>query len=305
MAGHHLGAGRRRLRAFRLVGGTGACERSRGGRPCVSDCGPAGDGASRPDHRIVPGPNRRFPRAARRTGPQGPCGGRRLRRGRLDRRRHRRSARREPCGNRRRDRLQRRRDGGRDGRQERAPEARRGRRPGRLQARRDGVRKAPERAATVGSAPKRLVAAADTVAKLGSIASALTLAPARRDGATGEPTRFGGIVTPTGAPLPATAIGHLVRHAASNGWRHATATREAPTQPLERVSGQLAGFAAPVTQPGSPSSGGTGLAGTAALALFALLALLIFGSQRPGALAWLRPASAPASPFLALPERPG
>ena len=169
----------------------------------------------------------------------------------------------------------------------------------------DGVRKAPERAATVGSAPKRLVAAADTVAKLGSIASTLTLDPARRDGATGEPTRFGGIVTAAGAALPATAIGHLVRHAASNGWRHATATREAPTQPLERVSGELAGFAAPVTQPGSPSSGGTGLAGTAAMALFGLLAFLIFGFQRPGALAWLRPASAPASPFLALPERPG
>ena len=170
----------------------------------------------------------------------------------------------------------------------------------------NGVRKAPERAATVGSAPKRLVAAADTVAKLGSIASALTLAaPARRDGATGEPARFGGFVIPTGASLPATAIGHLVRHAASNGWRHATATREAPTQLLERVSGELAGFAAPVTQPGSPSSGGTGLAGTAAMALFGLLAFMIFGSQRPGALAWLRPASAPASPFLALPERPG
>ena len=169
----------------------------------------------------------------------------------------------------------------------------------------DGVRKAPERAASVGSAPKRLVAAADTAVNLVSIASTLTLDPPRRDGATGEPTRLGGILTSAGAPLPATATGHGLRRNASGGWRNATATREAPTQTLERVSGELAGFEAPVTQPATPSSGGTGPAGTAATALFGLLALLIFGFQRPGALAWLRPASAPASPFLALPERPG
>jgi hypothetical protein len=41
------------------------------------------------------------------------------------------------------------------------------------------------------------------------------------------------------------------------------------------------------------------------MALLGLLGLLSFCSQRLGSAVWLRPASAPASPFLALPERPG
>jgi hypothetical protein len=169
----------------------------------------------------------------------------------------------------------------------------------------NGVRTAPERAAAVGSAPKRLVVAANMVAKLGAIASTLTLTTARRDGVTGEPTRFGGIVTSAGAAQPATATGHALRRVASTGRQSATATREAPTQPFERAGGELTGFEAPATQPGSPSSGATGVAGAAAMALLGLFAFLTFGSQRPGALVWLRPASSPASPFLALPERPG
>ena len=160
----------------------------------------------------------------------------------------------------------------------------------------DGVRTAPRQ---VGRAPKDLGAAVNTVAKLGA-------ARTPRDGAvTGEPTRFGGATTATGAALPATAVGHAAPHIASSGWRHATAERRTPAQPLGRVADAVAGFASPATQPGAPSSAATGLAGAAAAALLGLFALLVFGLQRPGALVWLRPASAPASPFLALPERPG
>jgi hypothetical protein len=123
---------------------------------------------------------------------------------------------------------------------------------------------------------------------------------------TGEPRRFGGVSTPAGAALPANATRNALRHAvASAGWRHATAVRVAPTRTLERAGDKLAGFAVPTTQPGSPSSAASGPAGAAAVALLGLLAYLFVGSQRPGALVWLRPASAPASPFLALPERPG
>jgi hypothetical protein len=160
----------------------------------------------------------------------------------------------------------------------------------------DGVRTAPQK---VGHASKDLDAAVNTAAKLGAT-------PAPREGTvTGEPTRFDGLTTATGAALPATAIGHAAPHIVANGWRHATVERQAPTQPLERVADALAGFANTATQPASPSSAATGLAGAAAAALLGLFALLIFGFQRPGALVWLRPASAPASPFLALPERPG
>jgi hypothetical protein len=160
----------------------------------------------------------------------------------------------------------------------------------------DGVRTAPQR---VGRASKDLDAAVNTVARLGAT-------PAPRRGAAGsEPTRFGGATTSTGAALTATAIGLAAPHIALNGWRHATAERHAPTQPLQRVADAFAGFANTATQPGSPSSAATGLAGAAAAALLGLFAFLIFSFQRPGALVWLRPASAPASPFLALPERPG
>ena len=156
----------------------------------------------------------------------------------------------------------------------------------------DGVRTAPRRTAEVD-------AALNTVAKLGA-------APKPRDGVVaGEPTRLGGVPTAIGAALPAAAIGYALPQSAASGWRHAAAGREAPTQPLERVADALAGFANSATQPASPSSAATGLAGAAAAALLGLFAYLIFGFQRPGALVWLRPASAPASPFLALPERPG
>ena len=161
----------------------------------------------------------------------------------------------------------------------------------------DGVRSAPRRTAAAGHAAQQLDAAVNTVAKLG-IATA-----APRDG--GAPARFAGATTSTGVTLPTIAVGHAIRHAAASGWRHATAGREAPIQPLDRAVDALAGFANAATQPGSPSSAATGLAGAAAAALLGLFAFLIFSFQRPGALVWLRPASAPASPFLALPERPG
>jgi hypothetical protein len=163
----------------------------------------------------------------------------------------------------------------------------------------DGVRQAPERAAAVGSAPKHLAAAVNTVAKLGLMPA---FAPARPDG---EPARFGGTPTTAGTVFPAFATGPAFRPAAPEGWRHATATREAPIQLLQRAAGELARFAVPAPQPATPSSAAGATAGAAAMALLGLLASLIFGSQRPGALVWLRPASAPASPFLALSERPG
>jgi hypothetical protein len=163
----------------------------------------------------------------------------------------------------------------------------------------NGVRMAPHRAEAAGGAPKRLAAAFDTVARLGSIASAPD--STRPDG---EPVRLGSPTGSDGALLPVIATGHALRHA-FNGWRHASATREAPTQAVERTGGELAGFAVPAPQPASPSSAAGGIAGAAAMALLGLIAFLVFGSQRPGALVWLRPASAPASPFLALSERPG
>ncbi len=83
------------------------------------------------------------------------------------------------------------------------------------------------------------------------------------------------------------------------------AVAEARTRPLERAADELAGNAVPITQHGAPTSAGAGPAGVAAMALLGLLGLLSFSSQRLGNVVWLRPASAPASPFLALPERPG
>ena len=157
-----------------------------------------------------------------------------------------------------------------------------------------GVRNAPRQAA---AAPKRLVAAANTAGKLGSTISATALTSTSRQG----PTAPDGVAITTGAALPATANGDAVRHSAAGGWRNATAVREAPARPLEPA----AAHSVLTTQPATPTSAGAAPAGIAAMALVGLLGLLSFSSQRLGAVVWLRPVSAPASPFLALPERPG
>jgi hypothetical protein len=174
-----------------------------------------------------------------------------------------------------------------------------------------GIRTAPRRVAAVGAAPKLLVAAAkgagaNTVSSLGWIASTAEHAAPRRvgrvGGEVGAPS--GDLATSTGAALPATADGHAPRPSAGVPTRTDSTAREARTQQLDRVGGELSGLTVPTT-PAAPTSAATGLAGAAVSALLGLLALLIFASQRLGAAVRLRPASAPSSPFLALPERPG
>ena len=203
------------------------------------------------DHRIVPGPNPPLP-------PGGPPHGstRPVRRSPTRRRRSPRPAsavgrraRREPRGNRSRDRLQRRRDGGRDGRQERAPQHA-------AAVVRDASKHAadrrPQRAASgppPSAAPRSASssAAADTAVepRLDRLdACARPPRRARRD--RRADARSAASSRRPARALPATATGHALRRVASGGWRNATATREAPTQTLERVSGELAGFAAPV-----------------------------------------------------------
>jgi hypothetical protein len=176
-----------------------------------------------------------------------------------------------------------------------------------------GVRTAPRRAAAVGAAPKQLVAsaksaAANTASKLGwTVSTAELAAPRRADRTRGEAVApSGDLATSTGAALPATATGSAPRPAAGAPSRSAAgAAREVRTQRLDRVGGELSGLALPTTQPAAPTSAATGLAGAAASALLGLLGLLILASQRLGTVVRLRPASAPASPFLTLPERPG
>ena len=166
------------------------------------------------------------------------------------------------------------------------------------------MRNAPRHATT---APKRLVAdaaAANTASKLGSTASIAALATASRQGAA-APDPFGPLGISTGAALAATAAGHAPRQLGSQRPARTAADAVVQARPLELTGDQLAGFAVPTTQPGSPSSAGAAAAGIAAMALLGLLGILSFGSQRLGAVVWLRPTSAPASPFLALPERPG
>jgi hypothetical protein len=174
-----------------------------------------------------------------------------------------------------------------------------------------GIRSAPRRVAAVGATPKLVVAAAkgagaNTVSRLGWIASTAEHAAPRRvdrvGGEVGAPS--GDLATSTGAALSATADGHAPRPSAGVPPRTDSTAREARTQQLDRADGELTGLTVPTT-PAAPTSAATGLAGAAVTALLGLLALLIFASQRFGAAVWLRPASAPSLPFLALPERPG
>jgi hypothetical protein len=179
--------------------------------------------------------------------------------------------------------------------------------------------RAPRILAAVNSAPRRTVAAlqsfssdlaglvADTLTLVGAVGSFDGAAPSSSQDAA--PTTAGGVLTSRGGARPAIAAsaqGHrAITGTAGPGTPAASGWRNASSAPVERVGGALAGFDAPTSQRGGPASAAASTAAAAAVALLGLLGLLGLIAQRHGAIVRLRSAFAPASPFLALPERPG
>ena len=190
--------------------------------------------------------------------------------------------------------------------------------------------RAPRIVAAVKAAPQRTVGAVRiapgrTMAALQSFSSDLaglavnTLALA---GAVGSfdavalsssqdtaPTTAGGVLTSRGGVRPAIAASaqglQAITGTAGPGTAAASGWRNDSSVPVERVGGTLAGFDAPTSQHGGSTSAAASVAGAATVALLGLLGLLTLISLRQGAIVRLRSALAPASPFLALPERPG
>jgi hypothetical protein len=87
----------------------------------------------------------------------------------------------------------------------------------------------------------------------------------------------------------------------ASGWRHAS------TEAVDSVIAAAAGLASPAAgQSNGPAfAAAAPSAGAAATALLIVLVFFAFSSQRHGTRVRLRPAGAPATPFLALLERPG
>ena len=169
-----------------------------GGRRCVSDCGPAGDDASRPDHRSVPGPTAASPgrvaarvhraRAAVADSVEVSTTGDATA---LSRAANHAAAAVETGANVAATAVE---TASKSELPKRAAEV--VRTASKLTA--NGVRPTPRRAAGVGSAPKQLVAAANTVAELGVIALDLDARPAAAP--TGDRRDVAPPVSPRSAP---------------------------------------------------------------------------------------------------------
>jgi hypothetical protein len=184
------------------------------------------------------------------------------------------------------------------------------------------VKAAPQR--TVGAvrtAPRRTVAAlhsfasqlagvaANTLALVGTVAPLDATDQSSTQSQDTAPTTGGGVLTSRGGARPAIASSaqrlQAITGTVGPGTPAAAGWRNASSVPVDHVGGALAGFDAAASQSGGSAFSAASTAAAAAVALLGLLGLLSLISQRQGASVRLRSAFAPASPFLALPERPG